>query len=515
MFQREIDKLEKDIGGIQDMNALPDAMFVIDVGYHKIAVAEAQEARHPGDRRGRHQPLARGHRLRDPRQRRLGQGGRAVRARRRRRGARRQGQRRATTSCRPRPASDEFVEVERRRPDRRTARARTDKGLLRRPLFSSRDSRRINERSNDDGSNHRKHGRRTAREDRRADDGVQEGADRGRRRHGQGRGDPARQARQQGRQGRVAHHRRRRGRRVASTARPARWSRSTARPTSSPRTTTSSPSPRPRPTLVAENNPADVAALSALPLRQDGFGPTLEDVRKGLIGKIGENMSIRRFKRYAGGGKLAQLPARHAHRRAGRVRRRRRRGQGRGDAHRGDEAGGAVAGRRAGRADREGARASPTPRRRAEAGQAAVAEIVAKMVEGSVQKYLKEVSPATTRPSSRTTSRPSSRCSRPRHHGQGASRCTWSARASRRRSTTSPPKWRRRSLRPRRSESATRQRRDAAAKLRPDARPARESPHAGLQAHPAEAVRRGADGRRRLRHQPRDHRAHGARGRRR
>jgi small subunit ribosomal protein S2 len=43
MFQREIAKLEKDIGGIQDMNALPDAMFVIDVGYHKIAVAEAQK----------------------------------------------------------------------------------------------------------------------------------------------------------------------------------------------------------------------------------------------------------------------------------------------------------------------------------------------------------------------------------------------------------------------------------------------------------------------------------------
>ena len=57
--------------------------------------------------------------------------------------------------------------------------------------------------------------------------------------------------------------------------------------------------------LVAEKNPADVAALSALPLSQDGFGPTVEDVRKGLIGKIGENMSIRRFQRYAGGGKVA------------------------------------------------------------------------------------------------------------------------------------------------------------------------------------------------------------------
>jgi small subunit ribosomal protein S2 len=42
MFQRELDKLEKSIGGIQDMAALPDAMFIIDVGYHKIAVAEAQ-----------------------------------------------------------------------------------------------------------------------------------------------------------------------------------------------------------------------------------------------------------------------------------------------------------------------------------------------------------------------------------------------------------------------------------------------------------------------------------------
>jgi len=43
MFDRELAKLEKDIGGIQDMNALPDAMFVIDVGYHKIAVAEAKK----------------------------------------------------------------------------------------------------------------------------------------------------------------------------------------------------------------------------------------------------------------------------------------------------------------------------------------------------------------------------------------------------------------------------------------------------------------------------------------
>lgn len=43
MFSREIEKLERDIGGIQDMGALPDAIFVIDVGYHKIAVSEAHK----------------------------------------------------------------------------------------------------------------------------------------------------------------------------------------------------------------------------------------------------------------------------------------------------------------------------------------------------------------------------------------------------------------------------------------------------------------------------------------
>jgi small subunit ribosomal protein S2 len=43
MFKREMEKLEKDIGGIQDMPALPDAIFVIDVGYHKIAISEAKK----------------------------------------------------------------------------------------------------------------------------------------------------------------------------------------------------------------------------------------------------------------------------------------------------------------------------------------------------------------------------------------------------------------------------------------------------------------------------------------
>ena len=52
--------------------------------------------------------------------------------------------------------------------------------------------------------------------------------------------------------------------------------------------------------LVLEHDPVDLAALAALPYAQDGYGPTLEDVRKGLIGKIGENMSFRRFVRKSG-----------------------------------------------------------------------------------------------------------------------------------------------------------------------------------------------------------------------
>ena len=51
--------------------------------------------------------------------------------------------------------------------------------------------------------------------------------------------------------------------------------------------------------LIAQHNPASIEALGALPYSQDGFGPTMEDVRKGLIGKIGENMSFRRYKRFS------------------------------------------------------------------------------------------------------------------------------------------------------------------------------------------------------------------------
>ena len=52
--------------------------------------------------------------------------------------------------------------------------------------------------------------------------------------------------------------------------------------------------------LVTEHSPADVAALSALGL----YGKTVEEVRTELIGRIGENMSIRRFKRFQTSGKL-------------------------------------------------------------------------------------------------------------------------------------------------------------------------------------------------------------------
>ena len=57
--------------------------------------------------------------------------------------------------------------------------------------------------------------------------------------------------------------------------------------------------------LIVDHNPANVEAMGALSYSQDGFGPTLEDVRTGLIGKIGENMSFRRFKRFEGASALS------------------------------------------------------------------------------------------------------------------------------------------------------------------------------------------------------------------
>ncbi len=42
-FQRNVEKLNKSIGGIKEMTALPDALFIVDVGYHKIAIQEANK----------------------------------------------------------------------------------------------------------------------------------------------------------------------------------------------------------------------------------------------------------------------------------------------------------------------------------------------------------------------------------------------------------------------------------------------------------------------------------------
>ncbi len=150
--------------------------------------------------------------------------------------------------------------------------------------------------------------------------------------------------------------------------------------------------------LVAKGNPADVAALSALAYEQDGFGPTLEDVRKGLIGKIGENMAIRRFKRYADGGKLAYYL--HGIRIGVMV-------EFDGDDTAAKDVAMHVAAMKpvslaasdvpTALIDKERSIASQkaeedAEKARAEGKAPQSAEIVAKRVEGSVQKYLKEVS---------------------------------------------------------------------------------------------------------------------------
>ena len=139
--------------------------------------------------------------------------------------------------------------------------------------------------------------------------------------------------------------------------------------------------------LVAEQNPADVAALSALAYEQDGFGPTLEDVRKGLIGKIGENMSFRRFKRFEGSSLASYL---HGSRIGVVV-------EFDGDATAAKDVAMHVAAMKPVALSSADVPADLIEKERtvatakaAESGKPA--DIVAKMVEGSVQKYLKEVS---------------------------------------------------------------------------------------------------------------------------
>ena len=140
--------------------------------------------------------------------------------------------------------------------------------------------------------------------------------------------------------------------------------------------------------LVAANNPADVAALLALPLAQESFGPTVEDVRKGLIGKIGENVAIRRFKCFAGDSQLASYL--HGVRIGVVVE------------YTGDEVAAKDVAMHVAAMKPVSVSSAQVPaelvekerkiaaEKAAESGKPA--EIVAKMVEGSVQKFLKEVS---------------------------------------------------------------------------------------------------------------------------
>jgi elongation factor Ts len=136
--------------------------------------------------------------------------------------------------------------------------------------------------------------------------------------------------------------------------------------------------------MVAEKNPADVAALSALPFE----GKTVDEVRAALIGKIGENMSIRRFKRFETTGKLASYL--HGTRIGVMV-------DFEGDEQAGKDVAMHVAAMKPVSLSSDEVPADLIEKERSIASQKAAesgkpADIVAKMVEGSVQKYLKEVS---------------------------------------------------------------------------------------------------------------------------
>ena len=139
--------------------------------------------------------------------------------------------------------------------------------------------------------------------------------------------------------------------------------------------------------LVAQNNPADIEALGALAYSQDGFGPTLEEVRKGLIGKIGENMSFRRFKRVTGGKTASYL---HGTRIGVLV-------EFDGEEQAAKDVAMHVAAMKPVALTSADVPAELIEKERAVATAKAAesgkpADIAAKMIEGSVQKYLKEVS---------------------------------------------------------------------------------------------------------------------------
>ncbi|HJV87111.1 MAG TPA: translation elongation factor Ts [Noviherbaspirillum sp.] len=137
--------------------------------------------------------------------------------------------------------------------------------------------------------------------------------------------------------------------------------------------------------LVAEKNPADVAALGALPVD----GKTLEEVRSALVGKIGENMTFRRFKRYETGAKLTSYL--HGTRIGVMVEY-----EG-ADEQVGKDVAMHIAAMKPVALSSSDVPADLIEKERSIATQKAAesgkpADIVAKMVEGSVQKYLKEVS---------------------------------------------------------------------------------------------------------------------------
>ncbi|WP_194721380.1 translation elongation factor Ts [Noviherbaspirillum malthae] len=137
--------------------------------------------------------------------------------------------------------------------------------------------------------------------------------------------------------------------------------------------------------LVAEKNPADVAALSALPVD----GKTLDEVRAALVGKIGENMSFRRFKRYETGSKLVSYL--HGTRIGVIVE------FDGADEQVGKDVAMHIAAMKPVALSSKDVPADLIEKERSIATQKAAesgkpADIVAKMVEGTVQKYLKEVS---------------------------------------------------------------------------------------------------------------------------
>ncbi|MFM7697630.1 MAG: translation elongation factor Ts [Limnohabitans sp.] len=140
--------------------------------------------------------------------------------------------------------------------------------------------------------------------------------------------------------------------------------------------------------LIASQSPSDIEALSALSYSQDGFGPTLEDVRKGLVGKIGENLSFRRFHYFDGSSKLTSYL--HGTRIGVVV-------EFEGDESAARDVAMHVAAMKPVSLTSSDVPAELIERERSVASAKAVesgksAEIAAKMIDGAVQKYLKEVS---------------------------------------------------------------------------------------------------------------------------